>query len=117
MGVLEVCKNPEQIFSLAALFAARSKTRVGETALKGEKPHQGVASKKSALFLGQQLWKSRTALGLREWRGKTALGTAVGANSGGCDPTVDANCGSDNPNDPTDPDLPPAFVHVRIRQL
>jgi RHS repeat-associated protein len=40
-------------------------TCIGAHESEGEKPHQGVASKKSALHLGQELCNSTTALGLR----------------------------------------------------
>jgi hypothetical protein len=93
ISVLEVCENPEQIFSLAALSVAIRRTRISENAPKGEKSHQGVAGQKSVLHRGIEWSNSTLALGLEEWRGKTALGTAVGNNSGVCDVTTGANCG------------------------
>src|SRR5271166_2608977 len=64
----------EEIFSLAAALA-RDEMHVGANAGKGEKPHQGVSSRKAALFLGHELCNSTTALGVSccWWTG-TALG-------------------------------------------
>ena len=66
--------SDEEIFSLAAALA-RDEMHVGANAGKGEKPHQGVSSRKAALFLGHELCNSTTALGVSccWWTG-TALG-------------------------------------------
>lgn len=58
-----------------------AETRISTSALKGKKPHQGVAPQKSASHQGVTWSKSTLALGLPEWTGKTASGPAVAANN------------------------------------
>src|SRR5208337_1821453 len=67
--------SDEEIFSLAAALALLE-TDNSKNTVKGEKPHQGVSSRKAALFLGPELCNSTTALGV-SWCWWT--GTALGA--------------------------------------
>src|SRR5271157_6090340 len=71
----------EDIFSLAALFAASFEPRIGENAARGEKPHQGIFSKNRAVRIGKiwAKWSGTHQVRKCSWS-KTVLGIAIDAN-------------------------------------
>jgi RHS repeat-associated protein len=72
----------EEIFSLAVLFAAcASQHRIGATAVRGEKTHQGIFSKNHAICISAMWskWSGTHQVSRREGA-RTALGIALDAN-------------------------------------
>ena len=63
----------EETFSAFGPWCAE--TCISASECEGEKPHQGFASKKSALHQGQELCNSTTALGLRAVWSETRIGS------------------------------------------
>ena len=71
----------EEIFSLAVPFAASSENRIGENALEGKKPHQGIFSRNRTIASGATWAKwPGTHQDSGQWWPKTVLGIVIDAN-------------------------------------